>query len=172
MHRDDLENQLAQLHASSFGWALGCCRHDRNQAEEVLQNVYVMILEGRARFDGRSSFKTWLFGVIRRTALSHGRRRWLRQLAVMRWIGVTSEPSSTEAAPDERLAASERARELVRALARLARRQREVLGLVFYHDMTIEETASALGISVGSARVHYHRGKKRLASLLAEGSSN
>ena len=61
---------------------------------------------------------------------------------------------------------SERAAALLRALTRLARRQREVLELVFYHDMTIEQAGQTLGISIGSARVHYQRGKKRLYALL------
>jgi RNA polymerase sigma-70 factor (ECF subfamily) len=43
-----------------------------------------------------------------------------------------------------------------------------VLDLVFGQDMTVEEAALALGISTGSARVHYDRGKKRLRHLLGE----
>jgi RNA polymerase sigma-70 factor (ECF subfamily) len=54
------------------------------------------------------------------------------------------------------------------ALATLATRQREVLELVFGHDMTIEEAARILGISLGSARVHYERGKRRLRRELGE----
>ena len=58
---------------------------------------------------------------------------------------------------------------LARALARLSPRQREVLHLVFTEEWTVEAAAEAMGIGVGSARVHYDRGKKRLRALLAEG---
>ena len=51
-------------------------------------------------------------------------------------------------------------------LARLARRQRQVLTLVFAMGMTVEEAAATLSISVGTARVHYDRGKRRLAGLI------
>src|SRR5207244_11164325 len=152
--------ELERLHAASFGWALGSCGRDRDEAQEVLQTVYLKVLDGKARFDGRSSLKTWLFAVIRRTALSQRRTRWIRSLAMLR-MPTPREPD----ARDDYARSAEAAR-LVAALRGLSRRQREVLELVFYHDMTVEEAGAALRISVGSARVHYARGKKRLEALL------
>jgi RNA polymerase sigma-70 factor (ECF subfamily) len=55
---------------------------------------------------------------------------------------------------------------LVRALGTLPRRQREVLHLVFYQDLTIEECGQILGVSLGTARTHYERGKARLRVVL------
>ena len=159
MERAELEQQLEALHPASFAWALACCDRDRNDAEDVLQTVYVKIFDGKARFDGRAAFRTWLFAVIRNTAAAQRRTRWFRMFA---WQRDDQESAEHE------LVRSERAAALVAALARLARRQREVLELVFYHDMTIEQAGATLGISVGSARVHYERGKKRLAALLGD----
>ena len=158
MDRAAMECELERLHAASFGWALGCCGRNRDDAEEVLQTVYVKVLEGKARFDGRSSLKTWLFAVIRRTAMAQRRTRWIRSLALLRM--PPPEPVVQQH--------SDETRRLVDALRCLARRQREVLELVFYHDMTIEEAGQALRISIGSARVHYTRGKKRLEALLSD----
>ena len=164
MPRQDLAQELERLHPASFSWALSCCRRDREEAEEVLQASYLKLLEGSARFDGRSSFKTFLFGVIRRTAAERRRRRAFQG----RWLELWGRAADRGAEPEEPNDSAARLRRLDAALARLPRRQREVIELRLQHEMTIEAAAGALAISVGSARVHYARAKERLRRLLGE----
>jgi RNA polymerase sigma factor (sigma-70 family) len=158
MASSEIETELERLHGASFAWALACCRHDREEASDVLQTSYLKILDGRAAFAGRSSFKTFLFGVILRTAFEARRRNALRSLLLQNWGRHPEEPA-TSAEPEDRIA-------LLSALTKLPHRQREVIELVFTMGLTVEEAAGTLAISVGSARVHYDRGKKRLAVLL------
>lgn len=160
--------ELERLHPASFGWALGCCRWDREEAEEVLQAVYLKILEGRARFDGRSSVKTWLFAVIRKTAADRRRRRWLRSLALGRWALAGPSPAPVSD-PEALLGQSDECRALRAALRSLSSRQRDLLHLVFYQDLTIDEAARVMGITNGTARRHYERGKERLRRTLRAG---
>ena len=162
----ELRRQLERAHGDCFGWAMACCGRDRDDAAEVLQTVYLTVLDGRARFDGQSSFRTWLFGVIRLTAASARRKAWLRDLLLTR-EAESLKPEGV-AAPDAEVERDSRCNKLLDALARLAKRQREVLQLVFYHDLTVEEAATVMGVSVGSARTHYARGKARLAVLLGD----
>ena len=171
--RGELEAELERLHDASFGWALSCAGWNDADAEDVLQTTYMKVISGRARFGGRSTFRTWLFGVIRQTAWEHGRRsRSHRQRAER----LALEPASAEPErADARAERSERSEELLRALAELPDRQREVLHLVFYQDLTIREAAEVMEVSLGSARVHYERGKKRLRAILSaevEGERN
>lgn len=56
--RDALRRELAARHGDAHAWALSCCRRNRTDAEDVLQETYLTVLDGRARFDGRSSFTT------------------------------------------------------------------------------------------------------------------
>jgi RNA polymerase sigma-70 factor (ECF subfamily) len=168
MSRARLEGDLAELHPASFGWALGCCNGDRGEAEDVLQAAYLKVLDGRARFDGGSAFKTWLFAIIRRTAAERRRRSWMRTLAFGRWLTRRAD-AAPPADPESLACRSEAARRLGASLRALPARQRELLHLVFYQDLSIEEAAQVAGISVGSARTHYHRGKMRLRRLLQAG---
>src|SRR5262249_44894761 len=70
----DAQFMLQQNHPAAWAWALACCGRNREAAHDVLHDVYVKILAGRARFDRLSSFKTWLFGVIRLTARNAQRK--------------------------------------------------------------------------------------------------
>jgi RNA polymerase sigma-70 factor (ECF subfamily) len=158
----ELEQQIAALHPASFAWALACTRWNTVEAEEVLQSVYLSILEGRARFDGRSAFKTWLFAVVRNMAARARRRRWLEARAPWRMLRG-SHAVLTDPVADE-----ERGARIRRALGTLPLRQREVLDLVFFHEMTVERAAEVMEVSTGTARTHYHRGKLRLLELLGE----
>jgi RNA polymerase sigma-70 factor (ECF subfamily) len=163
----ELRAQLELVHADCFGWAMSCCGRDRDDAEEVLQTVYLSVLDGHARYEARSSFRTWIFGVIRRTAASERRKEWLRGLLLAREAGRV-EPEAVSP-PDQELE-REAGREGLRfALTKLAARQCEVLQLVFYHDMTVEEAAAVMRVSVGAARTHYARGKAKLAVMLGDG---
>ncbi len=132
----------------------------------MLQSVYVDVLEGRARFDGMASVRTWLFAVIRRTAASRRRRGLVRSVLLGRWARRRLEPVSPD--PAARLENAERIARIRAAMATLSGRQRQVLELVFHHDLTIEDAAGVLGIGLGSARTHYERGKRALLTRLTE----
>lgn len=164
--RDEIERELEQLHPQSFAWALACCRRNRSDAEDVLQMTYLKILDGSARFAGRSSFQTWVFGIIRRTAASKW-RKFVNRDRLLRTF-FQHQPEASIPGPDTQLEYPANSRKLVQALHSLSQRQREVLQLVFYHGMTLEETATTLGIGVGSARTHYARGKQNLAAALGQ----
>ena len=162
MDRDAIEQAIREIHPDCFGWALTCCQHDREEAEDVLQASYLKALEGRAVFHGSSSVKTWMFGIVRRTAWER-RRSWLVRALIRRRPGEEIPPAPTP----ESIASDREAHARLRGLlAQLSPRQRDLLHLVYYQEMTIEDASEVLGITVGTARTHYARGKQRLRALL------
>lgn len=172
MTKQRLAAELERQHKDCYGWALCCCQGDRERAEDVLQTVYLKILQGRARFEGRSSLKTWLFAVVLNTARSQT-RRWLRRLklSLLKPNPMLSNNGSGDA--EAALQQSQVRQRLEKLLRRLSARQRQVLHLVFYQDMTVEEASQVMQVSLGSARTHYHRGKARLRRLIdKEGLTN
>ena len=170
MRRDELEAHLEREHAGAFAWALRCTGGGREEAEDALHVAYERILDGRAEFEGRSSFRTWLFGVIRLTAREERRHGWLRVERLRQWFSRGSADGSgpgagLDAGAD--LEQRETADRLRDALAGLSERQRQMMHLVFYQDLSVQEAADVLGIPVGTARTHYQRGKARLRGRLA-----
>ena len=166
MNISELQAELEKLHGASFGWALSCCRSDRAEAEEVLQTVYLKILEGKAVYRGECQLKTWLFAVIRKTAISEHRKRLLRVLKSIAVSHHTPERSSFEVEPAAAFERSEVQKQFQMALERLPARQQEALHLVFYEDLSLREAADVMGVSIGSVRQHYERGKKHLRESL------
>jgi len=165
---DELEARLASLHEDSFGWACACCGWNESEAEDVLQSAYVKVFSGQARFEGRSAFRTWFFGVIRFTAMEQYRRIRVHQDKTAELHGEPVAMGQPPVAPDAAAAQTMRARRLKKALARLSDRQAEVLNLVFYQGLSVREASEVMEVSIGSARVHYDRGKTRLRALLSE----
>jgi len=160
MELAELRAKLEELHTASFGWALSCCRQNYAEAEEVLQTVYLKILQGKARYDGGSKLQTWLFAVIRNTAISERRKTLVRLISAPPLENKVAARSQIE------LERSEMQLRFLEALQSLPARQRETLHLVFYQELTLSEAAEVMRISIGSARQHYERGKKRLRELL------
>src|SRR5260370_39620697 len=163
----ELKAELEQYHAACFGWALSCCARDRAEAEEVLQTVYLKILEGKAKFRGEASLKTWMFAVIRKTAVSEHRKSFLRKLRLASDPGP-AERIALEEEPATTLERSEAPQRFRLALDQLPTRQRETLHLVFYEALSLREAAEVMGVSIGSARQHYERGKKHLREFLEQ----
>jgi RNA polymerase sigma factor (sigma-70 family) len=160
MEISELKAELEKLHQASFGWALNCCRHNHGEAEEVLQIVYLKILQGKARYRGESRLQTWLFAVIRKTAMTERRKHVLSTLRSIATVSQQQPP------PEAELERSEMQRRFRQALMQLPARQRETLHLVFYQDLSLSEAAEVMNIAIGSARRHYERGKKRLREAL------
>ena len=151
------EQALAAIHDEVFCWALSRCRHDRMMAEDLVQQAYVELLSGKARFDGRSSLKTFVFSVVQNLAGSRLRRLATRLRFVQ--THVPSELATEEHVPTEH-------RQIWSAVKSLPDRQRDIIELVFCRELTVEQSAVVMGVSAGTARVHYDRAKKALRKQL------
>lgn len=160
----DLVSLLEPLHHDAYGWARHCCGPGPVDPGDVVQIAYLKVISGKARPRDQAVLKTWWFGVIRFTAMEERRRhRFLNALPTrLLRFGSAREHENPAHDPCE----DEPARELREALSSLPTRQSEVLHLVFYQDLSIAEAAAIMRVSLGSARTHYERGKRRLRELL------
>jgi RNA polymerase sigma-70 factor (sigma-E family) len=109
-------------------------------------------------------------------AVGHWRRigenpePWLRKVIVndhiSRWRRHKGREQLTDTVPDNAMADSGRDLDLAAALAELAPRQRAVIVLRYYEDLTEEETARLLGVSVGTVKSQHRDALARLRLLV------
>ncbi len=162
---DALENNphvsrsaLEAIHSQVYGWALSRCDFDHATAEDLMQQAYVELLSGSALFDNKSTLKTFVFGVVQNLARSRYRRLSSR-LRLVRKYPQETVTEVAELCDDDGV---------WRAVRALPARQRDIIELVFCRDLTVEQAAAVMGVSVGTARVHYDRAKKALRQRLQD----
>jgi RNA polymerase sigma-70 factor, ECF subfamily len=137
--------------------------HDPD-VEDVVQQAFLAALDGAAKFDGRSSVQTWLFGIVTRRALDAARARYRRQRFSRLAEAVGFGPSAS-ASPDRGYQA---ATEADRALAQLAPMQRVVFVMHDVEGYTHEEIGTALGIQAGTSKAQLFRARAKLRTELAD----
>jgi RNA polymerase sigma-70 factor (ECF subfamily) len=131
-------------------------------AEDLLQVTFLSVVRGRGRYQPGTAVRAWVFAIAANAGRDALRRRRTRR------EDLTAEeaPSApTAPPPDARDPAA--ARVIEEALMRLPVEQREAVVLHKMHDLSFEEIAKTLGITVSAAKVRAHRGYHRLRELLA-----
>ena len=145
-------------------------------AEDVAQDTWIAVLKGAERFEGRASFKTWLFRIVANRARSTGTRE-KRQIPVdptdpvagdrFNVEGMWKEPPASfvdllaDNQANAQLAAAVRA-----AIVELPDIQRSVVTLRDVEGLSTSEVASLLDLSEANARVILHRARAHIRELL------
>ena len=146
---------------SLFGYVLTISQ-DRELAEEILQDTLVAVWRDAGSYAGRSSAKTWVFGVCRRQAHNALRRRNLPLAG-----GEASDAlPAPDPGPEEILLVEAWQRELADRIGSLAPLHRETLILFFFQGLSYEETAEVAGVPVGTIKSRLSNAKKALRKLL------
>ena len=135
---------------------------DRGVAEEILQDTLVAAWKSASSFAGRSSVRTWLFGIARRQA-----HNTLRGMALPLAAETELETAaSTEPEPEGSLLAGAEREALAQAMEGLSAIHREALVLAFVHELSYQELADVLDVPIGTVRSRLSNAKKALRGIL------
>ena len=158
---DDAVDRLYAAHWGGLVRLSVLLVRDQGVAEEVVQDTFVA-LHGRWR---RLRDPDRALAYLRRSVINRSRSALRHRGVVERHLARQVEPSPAGAADEPVLAHARRAR-VVEALRDLPTRQREVLVLRYYLDLSEAEIAETLGISRGAVKSHASRGSAALRNLL------
>jgi RNA polymerase sigma-70 factor, ECF subfamily len=149
---------LYQRHAAAlFGYLLSL-NQERTLAEEVLQDTFLAAWHAAGSFRGSASVRTWLFAIARRQARDRGRRHHPTTTDDDDYLAVA------DPAPGPEQAALDRAelRDLVAGINALGPLHREVLALVFVHELSYAEAAQVLEVPIGTVRSRLNAARRLL----------
>ena len=165
----------------------------RAVAEEVVQETWLAVIQGIDRFEGRSSFRTWLFRILVNRASTRAAREG-RSVPFSSLGGGSTDPaepaveperflpaSHTEwpnhwavpprawgSSPEEEVLRREAVEVVERAISALPPAQREVITLRDAEGWTAEEVCNVLGVSETNQRVLLHRARSRVRRALEQ----
>jgi RNA polymerase sigma factor (sigma-70 family) len=134
-------------------------------AEDLTSIVFLEAWRKRGRLElFQESARPWLFGVALNVVRSQYRAQRRHSDALARLPApAPAEPESDRA--NARIDAEREMRIVLDTVSKLNRREREVLELCVWAELSPEEAASSLGISVGAVRSRLSRARRRLAVL-------
>ena len=141
---------------------------DATLAEELVQETFVQALSSIARFDGRSSFSTWLHGIGLNVVRGHWRSQRSTQRAHAKLVAA-NEVSAAGDAPaqqDKTVLTRQRVAALYAALERLPEHLRAAFVLRELEGLSLDEAAEQLGITTNNLAVRASRARARIRKLL------
>ncbi|MFC0297982.1 RNA polymerase sigma factor SigX [Geobacillus jurassicus] len=161
------EQLYEKYHDDLFNFLFYMVRN-REQAEDLVQEVYVKVLRSYKRFQGQCSEKTWLLSIARHVAIDFFRKQKRRR----QWAGPSEwseeQIGVNELMPEEIAIQKEEIQLMYRCLARCTVDQRLVLILRFIQSLSIAETAAALGWTESKVKTTQHRALKALKQYMEE----
>jgi RNA polymerase sigma factor CnrH len=169
--RDALSALMERHYRRIYRVALGYLR-DPDEALDVVQETFVKAFQNAARWDARSEVAPWLTRIGINQAIDRYRRVRRRRLSEQ---PLADGPADHDArwsdrapSPERQALGHELGARIAGALRGLPERQRQIVVLRHYDDMTLDEIAVTLGLSLGTVKSSLHRAIHRLRDRLRE----
>ena len=152
-----------------YAWV---CRviQNREDAEELTEDVFVKAFQHLESFRGESDFLTWLYRIAYNLSISAVRKKKVEYLAIedSQLSNVSKEIIQDQLGQTD---SSERLDLLDWALEQLPPDDRALILLFYKEDKSIEELAQITGLSIANIKVKLHRTRKKLYILMTEGQT-
>ncbi len=154
--------ELVRRHYDTlYRFALGITRGNEAEAADLLQEALIKAFLAINRFEGKSSFSSWLWRIIRNEYTDHLRRSHGEPVP----LEQASHLSAADSTPEETVLAEERRRLLWRMIASLPEIFADAVILVELMELSYEEAADYLDIPIGSLKSRLARARERLVAL-------
>jgi len=143
---------------------------NREDAEDISQEVFVRIFKSLSKWKPRASFYTWLRTVAVNLCIDHHRARVRRQTQPLEnKEGVVMDiPINSSEDPIRIAESGELMQRILRATDELSPRQRKAFMLFHYGGLSLKEAAEIMGCAVGTIKAHLNRATAKMRDLLKD----
>ncbi|WP_041808134.1 sigma-70 family RNA polymerase sigma factor [Evansella cellulosilytica] len=132
-------------------------------AEDIVQDVFIKILNSYHLFENRSSIKTWLYKITMNKSKDYLRKTYFKRVVIM---GVIDR-LITDRTPEDNIIQKSMDKELAECIFILPIKYREVIILFYYEDLSLTEMGELLGENVSTLKSRLQRARRRLKEVLS-----
>ncbi len=162
-----LKEIFDKYHKKVYRIAYGVVRQ-REEALDIVQEVFIKLFHTIKNFKGRSQFYTYLYRMTMNTAIDHTRKMGKQSVSSLDEEGSFEPSDAAEKGPERILLQKELEERVKRAMDKLPAEQRAALIFRDVEGLSYQEMAEAMGSSIGTVMSRLHYGRKRLQELLKD----
>ncbi len=155
-------NALVAEHLSGLCLYLGKWFGSFHDAEDVAQDVFIKAFKNIHQLRPDASFKSWLYGIARHTAMDALRKKY-REPVFDSSLEINASEETDLETPETQLTAKEKYEQVWAWTRMLPARQREILWLKYSENFSVKEIARTLSLTQVHVKVLLHRARKTLA---------
>ncbi|HZY10304.1 MAG TPA: RNA polymerase sigma factor [Bacteroidota bacterium] len=157
-------NELVRRYQEKTYWLARRLVNTHDDADDVVQDVFVRVYEGLKRFRGDSEFSTWLYRIVTNVSLNAIRTRRLKDF--IRYDQLMDNLFPDEVTTDAYILHEEYQTILGKAIDKLPAKQKLVFIMRYYDELSYEEIGRILNKSVGGLKANYFHALQKIKSYV------
>lgn len=165
--QEALKEIFDKYHKKVYRIAYGVVRQ-REEALDIVQEVFIKLFRSIKNFKGRSQFYTYLYRMVMNTAIDHARKAGKQFISSLDEEGSFEPSDNIEKGPERVLLQKELEERVKSAMDKLPAEQKAALIFRDVEGLSYQEMAEAMGCSIGTVMSRLHYGRKRVQELLKD----
>ena len=158
-------NGIVKTYSERLYWHVRRMVNSHEDADDLLQEIFLKIWTALPSFRGEAQLYTWVWRIATNETLNHLRKERVR--AALRMQSVDAEMERRIQA-DPFFNGTEAQRELMKSVARLPEKQRQVFVMRWWDELSYEEISAITGTSVGALKASYHIAQEKVKLNLSD----
>ena len=165
--QEALKEIFDKYHKKVYRISYGVVRQ-REEALDIVQEVFIKLFRSIKNFKGRSQFYTFLYRMTMNTAIDHARKTGKQFFSSLDEEGSFEPPDELEKGPERILLQKELEEKVKWAMSKLPAEQKAALIFRDVEGLSYQEMAEAIGSSIGTVMSRLHYARKRMQELLKD----